>query len=295
MYVEKYPTDTSTLLFGIRHPNKWMTKLCLRPYGKLELHVPSRREPQLFDKVAIQRSKWTHVTLVWFVGRGVSPAIRVYNLVLFFFITWQSPGLFIDGNFTDSHDISYPRLENSMSTTYHIGDESNNAQASWSMASAYLFSLPMGNELPRLFHHLGPRYFSNFQSSPLVRFFTYEAATSLSIYLQSLIDAKRTPSPELTILLKGAKDKDGPGISEDSIVFALTPFGYQDGDGTLESQDATVLNAALRRDRVRDKARIKGDVVVIKPQCLDVALWKIGGAAVPLRLVELSQVCVTLM
>jgi hypothetical protein len=178
-----------------------------------------------------------------------------------------------------------------MSTTYHIGDESNNAQASWSMASAYLFSLPMGNELPRLFHHLGPRYFSNFQSSPLVRFFTYEAATSLSIYLQSLIDAKRTPSPELSLLLKGAKDKDGPGISEDSIIFAITPFGYSDGDGTSELQDATVLNAALRRDRVREKARIKGDVVVVKPQCLDVAVWKIGGAAIPLRLVELSQVC----
>lgn len=158
------------------------------------------------------------------------------------------------------------------------------------MASSYLFSLPMGNELPRLFHHLGPRYFSNFQSSPLVRFFTYEAATSLSIYLQSLIDAKRTPSPELSLLLKGAKDREGPGISEDLIVFALTPFGYQDGDGSLDSPDATVLNAALRRDRTREKARIKGDVVVVKPQCLDVSLWEIGGAAVPLRLIELSQV-----
>jgi len=179
-----------------------------------------------------------------------------------------------------------------MSTTYHIGDEANNAQASWSMASAYLFSLPMGNELPRLFHHLGPRYVSNFQSTPLVRFFTYEAATSLSIYLQSLIDAKRTPSPELSLLLKGAKDKDGPGVSEDSIVFAITPFGYHDGDGTSVLQEATVLNAALRRDRSREKAMIKGDVTVVRLQCLDVAVWKIGGAAVPLRLVELSQVSI---
>jgi hypothetical protein len=153
------------------------------------------------------------------------------------------------------------------------------------MASVYLFSMPMGNELPRLFHHLGPRYFSNFQSSPLVRFFTYEAATSLSIYLQSLIDAKRTPSAELSSLLKGAKD--GPGISEDLIVFALTPAGYQPV-GT-DNQDPVVLNSALRKDRVRDAACIKGDVAIVKPQCLDVSVWKIGGAAIPLRLVELSQ------
>lgn len=143
----------------------------------------------------------------------------------------------------------------------------------------------MGNELPRLFHHLGPRYLSNFQSSPLVRFFTYEAATSLSIYLQSLIDAKRTPSAELSVLLKGAKD--GPGIPEDSIVFALTPAGYQPvNPDTLE---AVVLNSALRKDRIREAALVKGDVAVVKPQCLDVSVWKMGGAAIPLRLVELSQ------
>ncbi|KAG8759860.1 hypothetical protein FRC14_004821 [Serendipita sp. 396] len=270
LYVEKYPTDAATLIFGIKHPNKWMSQLKIRPHGKLQLHISGRRDPGLFDKAPIPRSKWTHVTLVWFVGKGVSPAIR----------------LFFDGNFVDSIDISYPRLENSTSTTYHIGDESSNAQASWSMASAYLFSMPMGNEVPRLFHHLGPRYYSNFQSSPLVRFFTYEAATSLSIYLQSLMDAKRTPSAELSTLLKGASD--GPGIQEETILFTLTPSGYQQCGGAGNT-DAVVLNSALRKDRARDSARIFGDVAVVKPQCLDVSVWKIGGAAIPLRLVEMSQ------
>jgi len=53
-----------------------MAKLCLRPYGKLELHISSRREALVFEKAPIQKSKWTHVTLVWFVGKGISPAIR---------------------------------------------------------------------------------------------------------------------------------------------------------------------------------------------------------------------------
>jgi hypothetical protein len=86
-------------------------------------------------------------------------------------------------------------------------------------------------------------------------------------------------------LLKGAKD--GPGISEDLIVFALTPAGYQPVG--RDNQDSVVLNSALRKDRVRDAACVKGDVVIVKPQCLDVSVWKIGGAAIPLRLVELSQ------
>lgn len=198
----------------------------------------------------------------------------------------DSIGLFLDGNLVDSYDIPYPRLENSNSTTYHVGDQSNNAQAAWSLASSYLFSVAVGNELPRLFHHLGPRYTSNFQSTSLMRFFTYEAATSLSIFLQSLIDSKRPYASELTSLLKGVKD--GTGIPEESIVFALNPVGYQEADS--DRKDATVLNSSLRKERARERAKVIGDVVVAKPQCLDVSVWKIGGAAIPLRLVELTRV-----
>ncbi len=37
-------------------------------------------------------------------------------------------------------------------------------------------------------------------------------------------------------------------------------------------------------------ATIKGDVVVVKVLCLDVALWSVGGVAVALRLAELASV-----
>jgi hypothetical protein len=119
-----------------------------------------------------------------------------------------------------------------------------------------------------------------------MRFFTYEAATSLSIFLQSLIDSKRPYASELTALLKGVKD--GAGIPEESIVFALNPIGYQEANS--DTKETTVLNSSLRKERARDRARVIGDVVVAKPQCLDVSVWKIGGAAIPLRLVELTQV-----
>jgi len=140
------------------------------------------------------------------------------------------------------------------------------------------------NDHPRFIHHLGPRYNSNLQSPSLVRFLTYEGATLLNIFLSTLLSANRSTFSDPSPLVKASKD--GLGIAEDLIIFALSPAGYE----TLEGKQA-VVNSALRRDRDREKAEVIGDLVVSKPQCLDVARWKIGGAGVVLRLTELAEVC----
>jgi hypothetical protein len=101
------------MIFGVKHPARWMVKLSMRPYGKLEMSITGRRDPVIFDKAPLPKSRWTHVTLVYHYGKGVSPAIR----------------LFIDGHLADSSDIPYPRLDNALSTVYFIGDDSSNAQA----------------------------------------------------------------------------------------------------------------------------------------------------------------------
>ena len=104
-----------------------MVKLSMRPYGKLEMSIMGRRDSVIFDKAPLPRSRWTHVTLVYHYGKGVSPAIR----------------LFIDGHLADTSDIPYPRLDNALSTVYFIGDISSNAQANWALASAYLLSVAL--------------------------------------------------------------------------------------------------------------------------------------------------------
>lgn len=96
----------------------------------------------------------------------------------------------------------------------------------------------------------------------------------------------RLAPADVSPLVKASRD--GLGISEDSIVFALTPSGYQSTEG--DNQQAVVSNSSIRLERPRDKATVTGDVIVVRPQCLDIALWKIGGAAVVLRLVELAMV-----
>jgi len=61
--------------------------------------------------------------------------------------------------------------------------------------------------------------------------------------------------------------KDGLDIPETSIKFSISPFATRSHGFKME-----------------------GDVFVVRAACLDMALWKIGGAAVALRLVQVANV-----
>lgn len=54
-------------------------------------------------------------------------------------------GLFIDGSMNDTVNWAYPKAEGAPQTgTYAVGDSTDTADMSWSLASAYLFSVPLG-------------------------------------------------------------------------------------------------------------------------------------------------------
>lgn len=75
--------------------------------------------------------------------------------------------------------------------------------------------------------------------------------------------------------------KEGVDVNEDSFLFSLNPSGYDD-------QNKTVANAVKNPNC--SSAELSGDVVTVKPEALDAVLWKLGGAAIALRLVELASV-----
>jgi hypothetical protein len=194
-------------------------------------------------------------------------------------------GLFVDGILTDTLDWSYPKPESSAQMgTFVIGDASENAKMSWCLASCYLISTPLGrcqrfvlmlrltshvlvtgDDLPRFIHHLGPRYVGNFQDPNLIKFLTYEASTSLNMFLSTTV-SKNTSSSAVSPLMKVVKD--GLGVPESSIVFSVKPHS------SMHSRNL----------------KMEGDVFVVRAACLDMALWKIGGAAVALRLVQVANV-----
>lgn len=123
----------------------------------------------------------------------------------------------------------------------------------------------------KFIHYLGPRYTSRFQSESLGNFYTYEASTACNIVLteQATKNAGRTID-----LARFAKLlKEGTDIHETSFLASITPTS-----GLRMNEDVGVT------------ATMQGDIVEVTDHCMDWAMWKIGGAAIPLRFVQLASV-----
>lgn len=115
--------------------------------------------------------------------------------------------------------------------------------------------------MPRFIHHLGPRYSESFQDQTLVRFLTYEASTSLNMYIATQ-GAALSERSQLKRAIRGDSV-----ISDSSIIFRLVP--------QLHDKNNRIVT--------------RGDVLIEHCQPLDLAVWRIGGAALLLRLVALAQ------
>lgn len=139
-----------------------------------------------------------------------------------------------------------------------------------------------GDDLPRLVHSLGPRYSGTFQATDLVRFLTYEASTALGVYTSTLVFK---PTAALSPLMKAVRD--GLGVPETYFLFALSPAGFDD------AEDDETDGADVFKEKPPPRGFVKqGDAYVASAVtcALDVSVWRLGGAAVPLRLVQLAKV-----
>ncbi|KAJ7075426.1 beach-domain-containing protein [Mycena belliarum] len=261
LWVKEMPATTHPI-FSARLNVRTVLTLSLRGDGKLELSTSANRDVGVFRKSNVHKMRWTHIALVHYPHRASNPTIRLY----------------IDGVLNDGFNWNYPRFESQpQAIKYVLGDDSKKTRMSWCIASAHLMSFPFGDDLPRFIHHLGPRYSGNFQDPHLVKFLTYEASTSLNMYLSTIVTKAQTPGA-LTPLMKVVKD--GLGIAEASIVFSVSPLNCP----ADEAESAVVPANGSSREFAT-----QGDVFIVKAACLDTSLWKIGGAAVPLRLLQVAN------
>ncbi|KAA1472737.1 beach-domain-containing protein [Dentipellis sp. KUC8613] len=259
MRIEKRPVNHSHTLFAFRIEDRCQLRLSLMPDGKLELWSSGSTDSSLVTKLALLKGRWAHITLIHYPHRASNPTVR----------------LFFDGVLVETANWPYPKHETSPKTgTYLVGDDTNEAQTSWTAASAYLISKPLGDLTPRFIQHLGPRYTGTFQSPALVKFLTYEASTSLNIFVSTL-------RPMDTVALVKAI-KGGIGVEESLIVFALSISVFP---------EKSLIAPATQEDVVDSDSRFKrdGDVLAVRSRCADNAVWELGGAAVPMRLVQLAN------
>ncbi|KAL4252230.1 hypothetical protein ABKN59_005526 [Abortiporus biennis] len=254
LWLEKLPTGQVYTLFSFHHGDFVQFALRVRPDGKLQCECTASKDPYIFGQ-PITKSRWTHLALVHHPHRASNPTIR----------------LFIDGALSDSVHWHYPKSDGFHKSSYClVGDDDEEADMSWCLASAYLLSVPLSDDIPRFVQHLGPRYFARFQSSDLVKFMTYDASTSLSIYLANMSSSPKTPS--ISELMQAIKS--GLDIGESSILFSVSPFV----DIKKAGENANSTDPWL-----------DGETFEVKSTSLDSSMWKLGGAAIPLGLVQLAQ------
>ncbi|KAF7293071.1 hypothetical protein MIND_01206500 [Mycena indigotica] len=268
LWIKELPTTTHPIFTArIGTGNRPILTLSLRGDGKLELTSTSSREVGVFRKSSVNKMRWTHVALTHYPQRNANPTIRLY----------------IDGVLNDGLNWSYPKLESqAQALRYVIGEDIAKTRMSWCIASAHLMSFPLGDDVPRFIHHLGPRYSGTFQDPVLVKFLTYEASTSLNMYLSTILAKASTnptsPTSQSIPLMKVVKD--GLGIPETGIVFSMSPLNCPAND---PERSVVPANGSKR------EFQVQGDVFIVKAACLDQSLWKIGGAAVPLRLLQVAN------
>ncbi|KAJ7454045.1 beach-domain-containing protein [Mycena galericulata] len=261
LWIKELPATTHPV-FSARLNSRTLLTLSLRGDGKLELSTSSNRDVGVFRKGTVHKMRWTHITLVHHPHRASNPTIRLY----------------IDGVLNDGLNWSYPKFESQpQALKYVLGDDLKKTRMSWCIASAHLMAYPFGDDLPRFIHHLGPRYSGNFQDPLLVKFLTYEASTSLNMYLSTVVSKSPTSAAQMPLM---KVVRDGLGIAEASIIFSLSPLSCSPND----TEAAVVPANGSKRE-----FKIGGDVFVVKAACLDMSLWKIGGAAVPLRLLQVAN------
>ncbi|KAL4258196.1 Beach-domain-containing protein [Pleurotus pulmonarius] len=237
----------------------------LRPDGKFESRTSTMVTPWVLDKVHISKSRWTHFVVTYHPQRS-----------------YCSLKCFIDGALIDTLKLTQPLALDGVQA-FEIGRVENQSRMSWCMASTYLIGGSIADEHPRLIHHLGPRYTGNLQDSDLVKFLTYEASTSLTMFMSN-VASKAGASSEQLSLLKAIKD--GLALPESSILLSLSA-GSVPQSGFIDT-----LEVPRHGDDGHQKLQelsVNGDVYVVKAACLDEALWRVGGAPVAMRLVQLAK------
>jgi hypothetical protein len=183
-----------------------------------------------------------------------------------------------------------------------------------SISSFHLFSEPLSDELIAVYNKLGPRYCGNFQDR-LGSFQTYRTSAELHVQNELLHPGKEERSDIVTAIRSSA----GSLMPESKVLLSFSPSSVMDDDdrnGVDESQlisslsrdsartlhrytrmhsTPIIVNAAVPSvndalSQPRGFGRLSGDPVVVVPQSLDDAIWRIGGcAAVGLKLVQAAQ------
>ncbi|KAF8460336.1 hypothetical protein BDZ91DRAFT_739593 [Kalaharituber pfeilii] len=315
--IDQFDSTVHTTIFGIFDATQKCFVLAYIEQDTrkfiLQTSVAAPRASVRFKSVVFESGKWYHIALAHRRGRGLSAA---------------KAALYIDGEFAEQVKCTYPQspptetqpVQLFLGTPSQLSPRVGHGLVSskWSLGTAHLFDDILSDDLIAVHYRLGPRYFGNFQDC-LGSFQTYEASASLNMRNELMHPGREEKSdiiaairhkasgilPEAKILLSISAtsvldDNTGNNIDESQLAKSLS----RKSASTLQAwvrAGAVVVNGAVPSINEalcapQGVAVLTGEPIVVVPQCLDDAGWRIGGcAAVGLKMVEMAkspkQVC----
>jgi hypothetical protein len=315
--IETFDPSIHTTLFGIFDATQrcFLLGYIERDTKKfiLQTSATSPRASVRFKSIVFEPKRWYHVAIVHRRGRATTTA---------------KSALYIDGEFVEQQKAPYPQTPPSSSTHVQafFGIPSDICtrlgrgvvSSRWSLGTMHLFEDVLSDDMIAVFHRLGSRYHGNFQDC-LGSFQTYEASAALNMRNELMHPGREEKSDIVAAIRQKASgiiaeskvvlslsatqvldDRDDNNINESMLVQSLSKHAANNLQAFTRSGAVAMnggvpsINEALTSSQ--GVAIMTGEPVIVVPQYLDDAAWKIGGAAaVGLKMVEAAktpaQVC----
>lgn len=315
--IDQFDSTVHTTIFGIFEATQKCFVLAYIEQDTrkfiLQTSVAAPRASVRFKSVVFEPGRWYHIGLAHRRGRGLTAA---------------KAALYIDGEFVEQVKCAYPQSPptDTQPVQLFLGTPSQLSPrvgpglvaSKWSLGTAHLFDDILSDDLIAVHYRLGPRYYGNFQDC-LGSFQTYEASASLNMRNELMHPGKEEKSD----IISAIRHKASGILPEARVVLSISATSVLDDNNqnaidegqlvkSLSKKAAIALQAWVRSGAVaingavpsinealtasHGVAVMTGEPIVVVPQSLDDAAWRIGGcAAVGLKMVEMAktpkQVC----
>ncbi|KAL8996001.1 MAG: hypothetical protein Q9169_004381 [Polycauliona sp. 2 TL-2023] len=295
LQVVKFDKNAHTTLFGAFDASQaCFVLLYLEKDSRnliLQTSVTSTRPSVRFKTVSFREGPWYHIALAHRRAKAASSS-RV--------------SLFVNGNFVEqvksNFPLAPPPAKSKAGSANHTPSNHNRSSpvqafvgtpqdlasrlgkdvvcSQWRLASAYVFSEVLSDDLLAVHHELGPRYYGNYQDC-LGSFNTYQAASSLKIRNESLHSGKQRHSDIIRAMEIGASDL----LPERTIILAVSPWNVLNTENFgLPEESSVPVYLSKTATKVGKNLGYKGhEYVVVNgsvPSFND-ASCRPGGFAVP--------------
>ncbi|KAL8889466.1 MAG: hypothetical protein Q9215_003257 [Flavoplaca cf. flavocitrina] len=295
LQIVKFDNNTHTTLFGAFDASQTCFVLLYLEKDShsliLQTSVTSTRPSVRFKTVSFSEGRWYHVALAHGRPKATSSS-RV--------------SLFVNGNFVEQVKSNYPLAPppaklKSGSANHSLSNHTRSSPvqafvgtpqdlasrlgkdvvfSQWRLASAYVFSDFLSDDLVAVHYELGPRYYGNYQDC-LGSFNTYQAASSLKIRNDCLHSGKPQHSDIIRAMEMGA----GKLLPEKTIMLGLSPWNVLSihNIGSPEESNAPVYLSKTATRMAKTLSHKGHDYLVINgsiPSFSD-ALCRPPGFAVP--------------